>query len=133
MAIGRLHGDQLLERYPTHRVVQTGALLASIGLGGGVLLAHPFSGIAGFFVQGLGFAVLVPALYRTAAQMPGMAPGASIAAVSSAGYVGLFTGPPLLGFVAETVGLSGAMGLVAGLAGLVALVAGPVLRMTDDS
>lgn len=133
MAIGRLHGDQLLERYSTRRVVQTGALLASIGLGGGILLAHPFSGIAGFFVQGLGFAVLVPALYRTAAQMPGMAPGASIAAVSSAGYVGLFTGPPLLGFVAETVGLSGAMGLVAGLAGLVALVAGPVLRMTSDS
>jgi hypothetical protein len=60
-----------------------------------------------------------------------MAPGSSIAAVASAGYVGLFTGPPLLGFVADTVGLSGAIGLVALLAGIVALAAGPVLRRSQ--
>lgn len=133
MAVGRLYGDQLLERHSTRRVVQVGALIASVGLGAGVLVAHPVSGIAGFFVQGIGFAVLVPSLYRTAAQTPGMAPGASIAAVSSAGYIGLFTGPPLLGFVAETVGLSGAMGLVAGLAGVVAVAAGPILGMASGS
>lgn len=128
MALGRLHGDCLLDRFATRRLVRAGALVAALGLGVGVLIAHPISGIAGFFVQGLGFAVLVPVLYRTAAQTPGMAPGSSIAAVASAGYVGLFTGPPLLGVVADTVGLSGAIGLVAGLAGVVAAAAGPVLQ-----
>lgn len=130
MAIGRLHGDRLLDRRAASDVVQMGAALAALGLGIGVLIAHPISGIAGFFVQGLGFSVLVPVLYRTAARTPGLAPGTSLAAVASAGYVGLFTGPPLLGFVAETVGLSGAIGLVAALAGVVALGAGPVLRGT---
>jgi MFS family permease len=128
MALGRLHGDRLLERVATARVVQVGAAGAALGLGAGVLLAHPAAGIAGFFVQGLGFAVLVPVLFRAAARTPGLAPGASIAAVATAGYVGLFTGPPLLGVVADTLGLSWALGLVAVLAGLVALGAGPALR-----
>lgn len=132
MALGRLYGDRLQERVSTERLVRNGALLASLGLGIGVLIGHPVSGIAGFFVQGLGFAILVPVLYRTAAQTSGMAPGSSIAAVASAGYVGLFTGPPLLGFVAETVGLSGAVGLVAVLAGMVAFAAGPVLRTGEQ-
>lgn len=128
MAIGRLYGDRILERFATNQVVQTGAAIATVGLGLGVLLAHPISGIAGFFVQGIGFAVLVPVLYRTAARTPGMAPGSSIAAVATAGYVGLFAGPPLLGFIADGIGLSWAIGLVAILAGVVAVSAGPVLR-----
>ena len=128
MALGRFHGDRILERFATGRVVQAGAAVAALGLGAGVLLAHPAAGIAGFFVQGLGFAVLVPVLFRAAARTPGLAPGTSIAAVATAGYVGLFTGPPLLGFVAEALSLSWAIGIVAALAGLVALGAGPVLR-----
>lgn len=127
MALGRFYGDRLQERFGARRLVQTGALVAALGLGGGVLIAHPVSGIVGFFLQGLGFSVLVPVLFRTAARTPGMAPGSSIAAVATAGYVGLFTGPPLLGFVADAVGLSGAVGLVALLAGVIALAAGPVL------
>jgi len=128
MALGRLQGDRILEQVPTPRVVRTGAALAAVGLGGAVLLAHPAAGIAGFFVQGLGFAVLVPVLFRAAARTSGLAPGTSIAAVATAGYVGLFTGPPLLGFVAEHLGLSWAIAVVAVLAGVVALTAGPVLR-----
>jgi len=128
MALGRLQGDRILEQYPTARVVQTGAALAAAGLGSAVFLAHPVAGIAGFFMQGLGFAVLVPVLYRAAARTRGLAPGTSIAAVATAGYVGLFTGPPLLGFVAEHLGLSWAIAAIAGLAGIVALAAGPTLR-----
>lgn len=128
MAIGRLYGDRILEEFETSWVVQTGALVAALGLGLGIALAHPIAGIVGFFVQGIGFAVLVPVLYRTAARTPGMAPGASIAAVATAGYIGLFSGPPLLGFVAETLGLAWAIGLVAVLAALVSAAAGPVLR-----
>lgn len=128
MAIGRLYGDRILEHYETGWVVQTGALVAAVGLGLGVVLGHPVSGILGFFVQGIGFAVLVPVLFRAAARMPGMAPGTGIAAVATAGYIGLFTGPPLLGLVADTVGLAWAIGLVALLAGLVSVAAGPVLR-----
>jgi len=128
MALGRLHGDRILERFPTSRVVQTGAALAAAGLGGAVLLAHPVAGIAGFFVQGLGFSVLVPVLFRAAARTPGLAPGTSIAAVATAGYVGLFTGPPLLGFIADHLSLSWAVAVVAAFAGVVALAAGPTLR-----
>lgn len=128
MAVGRLHGDRLFERFSTERVVPAGALLAAFGLGSGLLVGHPVAAIAGFFVQGLGFSLLVPALYQTAARTPGLAPGTSIAAVATAGYVGLFTGPPLLGAIADTVGLAWGLGLVAMLAGIVAAGARPVLR-----
>lgn len=133
MAVGRLYGDRILERFETRRVMQAGAALGAMGLGMGVLIAHPVSGIAGFFVQGLGFAVLVPVLYRTAARTPGLAPGASLAAVASAGYVGIASGPPLLGLVADTLGLSAAMGVVAILAGMVSLAAGPILQRPSVS
>jgi len=128
MAVGRFYGDRLVGPFRTRRIVQVGALVAALGLGVGVLIAHPVSGILGFFLQGVGFAVLVPVLYRTAAQTPGMAPGASIGAVASAGYVGLLAGPPVLGLVADVMGLSWAIGLVALLAGIVSAGAGFALE-----
>lgn len=128
MAVGRLHGDQLIDRFDTGRIVRGGAAIAAVGLGIMVVVAHPVAGIVGFFVQGIGFAVLVPVLYRSAARTPGMAPGSSIAAVATAGYVGLFAGPPSLGLVAEVWGLSWIIVLIAGLSAVVALLAGPVFR-----
>jgi hypothetical protein len=48
--------------------------------------------------------------------VPGLAAGIALAAVSSVGYLGFVVGPPIIGGVAEVVGLPAALGALVVLA-----------------
>lgn len=111
MTIGRLYGDRLVERWGALMVVRLGALIAAVGLGIGLLMNHPYAAVLGFTCIGMGYAGIVPILFRAAAHTPGMAPGTNIAAVASSGYTGFLAGPALIGFTAEAIGLSAALGI----------------------
>lgn len=111
MTIGRLYGDRLVERWGALAIVRLGALIAAVGLGIGLLMNHPYAAVLGFTCIGIGYAGIVPILFRAAAHTPGMAPGTNIAAVASSGYTGFLAGPALIGFTAEAIGLSGALGI----------------------
>jgi hypothetical protein len=121
MAIGRLTGDRLVAAFGPVVMVGWGALLAAFGLGGALLLHDPTAAILGFGLVGLGLANVVPILFSAAGRTPGIAPGAAIAAVTTAGYSGFLAGPPMVGFAAEWIGLPGALGLLAVAVGLMAL------------
>ena len=54
-------------------------------------------------------------MVRAASERAGDAPGPAIAAVSTAGYGGLVTGPPLVGFLAEAASLRVALAAVLGV------------------
>lgn len=120
MVIGRLFGDRLRLRF------EDVALVRALGLSAiaGILLAL-FGGrvgfsIAGFALVGLGLSVVVPILIGAAGNRPGIEPSSGVAAVASFGYGGLLLGPPLIGMLAEHVGLRLALLVVVGLcAGLV--------------
>lgn len=133
MATGRFLGDGVAERLGNVGAVRYGALLAALGLTGALLVAHPLAALIGFACVGLGYAGVVPVLYRAAAQAPGTSPSVGIAAVASAGYVGFLGGPPLIGALAEVIGLSGALGLVALFAAGAALMAAPALHAATAS
>lgn len=130
MAAGRFAGDRAVERLGSTGVVRGGALLAAAGLGGAVLLGHPVAALVGFACAGLGYAGVAPVLYRAGAQAPGSSAGTGIAAVASASTAGFLAGPPLIGFVAEGIGLAGALGLIAALAALAAVLAKWALAKT---
>ena len=51
----------------------------------------------------------------------------ALAAVATTGYCGYLAGPPLIGFVAELIGLRGALGIVSLACGIVAVTATLVL------
>ena len=51
----------------------------------------------------------------------------AIAAVTSIGYLGSFTGPPAIGALAELTGLSAALGLLVAVSALMVLLARPAL------
>ena len=72
-------------------------------------------------------AAIVPALFRVGATTPGVAAGAGIAAVATAGYMGGVINGPTIGFLARGVGLSAALGVVA-VAGAVIALLGPRLQ-----
>ena len=82
--------------------------------------------LIGFACVGAGSAPLIPALFRVGGTVPGVAPGAGIAAVATAGYAGGVVNGPAIGFLARGVGLTGALGLV-GAAALVIALLGPRL------
>ena len=81
--------------------------------------------MAGFAVMGIGLAALFPLALRAAATS-GQVPGPAVAAVSAMGYMGLLTGPPVVGLLSEVVGLRAALVLVVVLCATAAALAGAV-------
>jgi MFS family permease len=124
MTLGRLAGDRLVAAIGPVPLVRTGGALAALGLAAALLLAAPGAAIAGFALLGAGLSVVIPVIFRSAAATPGGAPGPSLAAVSTLGYLGFLAGPPIVGALAELWSLPVALGTVAACAGACALLAG---------
>ena len=55
---------------------------------------------------------MVPVLFGAAGRARGVTTGLGIAAVATAGYAGLLTGPPMIGVTAELVGLGPALVMI---------------------
>jgi len=105
MAIGRFYGDDLGIKYGSKSLVLLGVVLAVIGLAL-ALVQSVWVSILGFSVAGLGYSVIVPILFSSAAKVDGIKASRGIAAVASSGYIGMLTGPVIIGFVAEEFGLA---------------------------
>jgi hypothetical protein len=85
--------------------------------------------VLGFALAGLGIANAVPLLFSAAGRVPPAGP--SLAAVFTVGYTGFIVGPPLIGFVADAVGLPAALAGLCGAAALVTLLGGRALAAGD--
>lgn len=126
MMLSRFVGDALLLRWGVGGLARRGGLLSLAGILLALATRSPAPGLVGFALVGSGCAALVPAIFRVAGTAPGVATGAGIASVATAGYTGSVVNGPLIGFVARGVGLSGALGLVAAASAAIALL-GPRL------
>ncbi len=61
--------------------------------------------IFGFFLVGLGLAIIVPIAYSKAGSIKGIAPGLGISMVSTLGYSGFLFGPPIIGYLGDVFNL----------------------------
>ncbi|MFJ9339279.1 MFS transporter [Streptomyces sp. NPDC101733] len=126
MAVARLVGDRVVDRFGAVATVRAGGLLATAG---GVLVVtvrDPAAAMAGFGLIGLGIAVVVPLAFAAAARS-GPAPAQAIAGVATITYTSGLIAPSAIGAVADASSLVVSFGLVTLLA--FALVAGAaVLR-----
>lgn len=113
MAIGRFYGDAIVPKYGAKRIVGFGSLLGGIGVLIVVVSPSIIGAIIGFAVVGIGFSCVVPVLFRNAANVPNVASGTGVAAVTSAGICGFLIGPPTIGFIGEAYGLNYGLGIVA--------------------
>lgn len=128
MAGMRFAGDALIARLGPVQVVRVGCLVAAFGMGGAMFIGSVPAAIAGFAAVGVGLALTFPAALSAAGRTPGMASGAAIGSVATAGYSGLLLGPPLIGFISDNAGLRAGFGLVAAACLLSSLLAGAVRR-----
>jgi MFS family permease len=121
MAAGRFAGDRITQALGEARHIRLGALTAAAGLVTAALAPAGGIAIAAFGVAGLGLSALFPLTVRAASRAGD--PGPAIAAVSTAGYVGLVTGPPAVGLLADATDLRLALAaILGGLCGVVVLL-----------
>jgi predicted MFS family arabinose efflux permease len=125
MGVGRLAADPATERAGSPRVAASGAAFAALGLGIALALAAPAGAVLGFAIMGLGLSAVFPLALR-ASGLEGPSSGTGLAAVSTVGYAGFLSGPPLIGLLAEGTSLRAALLLVCALCLVAAALAGHV-------
>jgi fucose permease len=128
MAVARLGGDGLVERYSRRSVLVGGAALAAVSLA--ILLAAGQAAVAviAFVLVGVGVANAVPLLFSAAGRVPPAGP--SLAAVFTIGYLGFILGPPVIGVLADALTLTAALALVCAALVLVAALGGRAVGET---
>jgi predicted MFS family arabinose efflux permease len=114
MAAVRFCGDFWVARLGRNVVFVLGGLVGAGGLVLACLAKSYFLSVVGFGLVGVGLANCIPLIFSAAARKSKFGFGRAIASVASAGYLGLFTGPPLIGSIAQLMSLQNALLLVAG-------------------
>lgn len=104
MTIGRFAGTVVLDKYGRVVVLRVGAALAVLGLGLFVFAPTAEVALAALVFWGLGSALGFPVAMSAASDDPAHA-AARVSVVSTVGYGAFLGGPPLLGLLAEHVGV----------------------------
>jgi MFS family permease len=119
MLVARLVGDKLKVRYGARPLVTSGSMLGAAGLFFAVLSPNAYFALFGFAVAGMGLALVFPFVFSAA----GAHGPAALAGVASMAYSGSLMGPPVLGAIAQGLGMQIAIAYIGGLAALIAWVA----------
>ncbi|WP_369239551.1 MFS transporter [Streptomyces sp. R21] len=129
MAIARIVGDAVVNRFGSVRTVRTGGFLAALGGLLVVVSESPAVAMTGFAMMGLGIAVVVPLCFAAAGRS-GPNPSQAIAGVATVTYTSGLIAPSVIGGLAQTTSLMVSFVLVTVLASGLAVFAG-VLRAGD--
>ncbi len=113
MAGGRFVGDKLAVRLGTKKTLQMSGVVIALGLLLAVALPYFATATIGFLLVGFGVSSVVPLVYSIAGRSATMSPGASLAAVSTIGFIGFLIGPPTIGFIAQAASLRWSFTLIA--------------------
>jgi MFS family permease len=119
MLVSRLLGDRLKRHHGARRMLVASSLTAACGLAIAVLAPVAVLAVAGFALAGLGVALVFPFIFSAA----GRHGAAALTAVATMGYGGNLIGPPIVGFIADGIGMQAALGFVGALSVAVALAA----------
>ncbi|QEU84687.1 MFS transporter [Streptomyces viridosporus] len=104
MAIARIAGDRVVDRYGAVRTVRASGALAVLGGLLIVLARHPAMAMGGFALMGLGIAVVVPLCFAAAGRS-GPNPSLAIAGVATITYTSGLIAPSAIGLLAQATSL----------------------------
>ncbi|NLD85305.1 MAG: MFS transporter, partial [Actinomycetales bacterium] len=138
--IGRFTGDRLVERFGAAVVGRMGGGCVVLGAGaaltGSFVLDGPvmvFVLLAGFAVAGWGIATVIPGAMVGADSVPGLPDGAGLAVLNWVMRLGFLLAPPLVGLIAEHLGMRWTVAPMVFGGLLIAALAGPLLGRADGS
>jgi MFS family permease len=131
MTVGRFSGDWLAQRFRGKTILHASGLLIAAGMGCALLIPSWWPAVGGLMLTGIGTANIVPVIWGAAGRDTRMGAGPAISTVTTFGYCGFLTGPPVIGSLAVVVGLRPAMAVIA-LAGII-VAAGPLFFSVESS
>ncbi|MFI5099851.1 MAG: MFS transporter [Actinomycetes bacterium] len=108
MAASRFSGTTVIDRIGRVAAVRWGGALAGFGVLAAVLAPGVPGAMVGALLWGFGVAVIFPAAMSAGGEVPGHA-AQGIATVATIGYGGFLLGPPLIGLLAQHLGLGSAL------------------------
>ena len=127
MTIARFGIDPIAARLGPVWVVRAGSALGICGITLAIFAPEPIIAIVGWTIFGVGLAGLIPQIFTAAGNLTASSSGRAISTVVGCGYIGMLSGPAIVGFIAGRSGVS--VGLTPVIGALVfALVAAPVVR-----
>jgi MFS family permease len=134
MTFGRLLGDRIVHALGASRVVQFGAAIAVVGLGLTLIVPRVDVAIFSYALAGIGIANIIPVVFSAGGRTVRGHPGVGVAMAATCGYAGFLLSPPVIGVIANVLGLRvGLISLAVALL-IVALAAPRVLgRSSLDS
>jgi MFS family permease len=103
--VGRIMVDRTVGRVGPVRLVFIGGVVAAAAAGAIALAPNPTVALIAFAVLGFGICPAIPLAFTAAASHDPTSSGVAVARVNVFNYVGFVVGAPLIGGIAESVGL----------------------------
>jgi MFS family permease len=128
MAGGRFLGDMLIARLGPVLMLRISGALMALGVALAVMVQTWPVVILGFATVGFGIANLVPILFGAAGRSHENGAGPGLATVTTLGYFGFLSGPPMIGVLAAAAGLPFAFVTVIAFGAIIATLGVSVIR-----
>ncbi|KHJ65250.1 MFS transporter [Pantoea rodasii] len=115
MTVARLTGDRLIKNMGRFTVVFGGAVTAAAGLALVTFVPSWHLSLLGYILVGAGCANIVPVMFSAVGQQRVMPQAVAVPAMTTMGYLGVLSGPAMIGYVAHFSSLAIAFSLIMAL------------------
>jgi MFS family permease len=115
MTVARLTGDRIISSLGRLPVVLGGALVAAAGMAMVTFIAFWPLSLLGYTLVGAGCANIVPVMFSAAGRQTVMPQAVAIPAITTLGYLGVLSGPAVIGYVAHYTHLGFSFSLIMAL------------------
>lgn len=105
MSISRLTIDKIIDHFGMEKLYFISAILIICGMSIAILFPQFWIALIGFCLTGIGVASLFPMTFILAGKAKKYSTGIVISIIGTYSTVGMFLGPPLIGYLAEYFGL----------------------------
>lgn len=105
MTISRLTIDKMMEHFGMQKLYILGSVLIVLGVSMAIIFPYFWPALIGFCMVGFGVSGLYPMTYILAGRARKYSVGIVISIVSTYSTIGMFLGPPIIGYLAHAFGL----------------------------
>jgi MFS family permease len=105
MAASRFYLDKVLDKLGMPTMYIFSGIIITIGIGMAIIFPQFWSSLIGFCLVGIGVSAIFPMTYILAGKSEKYSPGMAISIVGTYAIVGMFIGPPLIGYLSHAFGL----------------------------
>lgn len=108
MAISRFYSDRMIQQIGTKSTYVFSSVVITIGILVAIIWPYFWSALLGFCLVGFGTAAIFPMTFALAGTSKKYSPGMAISIITTYGILGMFIGPPVIGYLAHAFGLQNA-------------------------